>query len=240
MDFFKRYYLVFACIITLGISLTGCQEKSGVESADVKNVEKAENKKQNPQKEKKIPAAGSTVSEMVNQPQGLLMEKHMKKDLDGQTGWDGMNYIKYYNETFQPLSEKELKTYFLSHKNLDSQEIYYYLVHMLGSGEYKQYYEKLLNYQHGYVMPELPEGPDEVANTKKKTNIIVLMDASGSMKESVTGGTKMKLAKKAIGTFMSQLPPDSNSSLLVYGHKGSGSEADKEMSCKAVESVYPL
>ena len=29
-------------------------------------------------------------------------------------------------------------------------------------------------------------------------------------------------------------------SLIAFGHKGTGSDADKEMSCKAVESVYPL
>ena len=82
-------------------------------------------------------------------------------------------------------------------KDLDADRIYDYLVYQLGSGQYQSYYEQLDSYDHGYEMPESPEGKDEVEVAKiRKTNVFILMDASGSMKAEVVGGGVMMLAKK--------------------------------------------
>ncbi|WP_339160842.1 VWA domain-containing protein [Siminovitchia sp. FSL W7-1587] len=80
---------------------------------------------------------------------------------------------------------------------------------------------------------ELNEQPDEV-------NIAVLIDASGSMKAEVPGGIKMALAKSSIEQFSESLPENVNISLSVFGHKGTGSDQDKKMSCESIETVYPL
>ena len=74
----------------------------------------------------------------------------------------------------------------------------------------------------------------------KKMNVAILLDASGSMGGQVPGGIKMDLAKKAIKKFSSSLPEGVNVSLIVYGHKGTGSSKDKELSCGSIETVYPL
>jgi Ca-activated chloride channel homolog len=58
------------------------------------------------------------------------------------------------------------------------------------------------------------------------------------MKAQINGRTKIELAREAINTFTSSLPKEAKVALRVYGHKGTGSDADKEMSCKANEKIY--
>lgn len=48
----------------------------------------------------------------------------------------------------------------------------------------------------------------------------------------------MDLAKEAITEFLSSAPKDANVSLRVYGHKGTGSDEDKQMSCSSIEQLY--
>lgn len=83
-----------------------------------------------------------------------------------------------------------------------------------------------------------PEIEDPRYQFKDNLNVEIILDASGSMKAQVNGRTKMELAKEAIDTFASSLPKESKVALRVYGHKGTGSDKDKEMSCKANEKVY--
>ena len=79
---------------------------------------------------------------------------------------------------------------------------------------------------------ELPE--------QETVNVAILLDASGSMAGQVSGGEKMKLAKKAVQAYAADLPKGSNVMLRVYGHEGTGTNADREMSCKSNEVVYDL
>ena len=48
----------------------------------------------------------------------------------------------------------------------------------------------------------------------------------------------MDLAKNAIKKYASGLPQDSVISLRVYGHKGTGSDSDKILSCSSTEVMY--
>lgn len=190
--------------------------------------------------EETIPNAAKTVEDMIDQKAGVLIEKHMDQKLETLGGWDGHQYLNFLDETFNPIVEKEFENYFTKHKNLSGEQVYDYLVYNLGSGNYKAYYEQLVSYEHGFVMPELPSGEDEVMTKQKKMNVVVLMDASGSMKGKVAGETKMELAKTAIAKFMEQIPADANVALISYGHVGSSDKNDKAASCAAVESFYPL
>lgn len=189
---------------------------------------------------KKIPQAARTVEDMVDQKAGVLIEAHMDQQLETLGGWDSQQYRDFLEQTFNPIAEKELENYFTKHKNLSGEEVYDYLVYMLGSGNYQNYYDQLVTYDHGFVMPELPDGEDEVTTKQKKMNVVVLMDASGSMKGEIAGQTKMELAKTAIAKFVEQIPEDANVALIAYGHVGSSADADKAASCSSVESVYPL
>lgn len=75
---------------------------------------------------------------------------------------------------------------------------------------------------------------------EETVNVAILLDASGSMAGHVAGGEKMDLAKKAVQNYAADLPEGSNVMLRIYGHEGTGTNADKEMSCTSNEVVYEL
>src|SRR5690625_5118244 len=84
-----------------------------------------------------------------------------------------------------------------------------------------------------------PDIGDSRYEFKEQLNVIVLLDASGSMANHVEGGkTRMDAAKDAITEFMRELPEETNVALRVYGHEGSGSQSDKDRSCSSSELVY--
>ncbi|WP_142828219.1 hypothetical protein [Planococcus soli] len=84
-----------------------------------------------------------------------------------------------------------------------------------------------------------PEDSIEVPE-QETINVAILLDASGSMAGQVSGGQKMELAKRAVQTYASDLPEGSNIMLRVYGHEGTGTNADREMSCSSNRVVYDL
>ncbi|GKU83986.1 VWA domain-containing protein [Niallia sp. NCCP-28] len=234
MNFFKRG-AILVCVLSLVVIGACAKDQTQTEdtkSAKITTTEEAV--------EARIPPAAKTVEEMVDQKAGVLVETHMDQQLETLGGWDSQQYRDFLEQTFNPLAEKELKTYFTQHKNLSGEQVYDFLVYMLSSGNYKSYYEQLVAYDHGFVMPELPNGEDEVTTKQKKMNVLVLLDASGSMKGEIAGQTKMKLAKAAIARFIEQIPGDAHVALIAYGHVGSSADSDKITSCSSVESVYPL
>lgn len=86
------------------------------------------------------------------------------------------------------------------------------------------------------------DGPESVDAPEKEIetfNVEIILDSSGSMANLMGSKTRMELAKESIKKFASSLPKEANVSLRVYGHKGTGSDQDKKMSCAANELVYP-
>lgn len=75
---------------------------------------------------------------------------------------------------------------------------------------------------------------------KESFNVEIILDSSGSMANKLDGETRMELAKEAIKEFMSSLPDQANVGLRVYGHRGTGSEASKQMSCSSNELIYEI
>jgi Ca-activated chloride channel family protein len=72
--------------------------------------------------------------------------------------------------------------------------------------------------------------------------VMVVLDSSGSMKESLAagGGDKMSAAKKAVRTLVEQSPDDAELGLTVYGTGTGSSEAEKEAGCKDVKVVHEV
>ncbi|WP_051428254.1 vWA domain-containing protein [Bacillus sp. J33] len=232
----KDYKLIAGCfsLILLLLLLGGCSEKSET-NADSPKPSKKEKINET------IPVAPRDLEAMIAQKPGILVKEHLDPELEVLNGWDANKYTEFLDKTFKPLVEKELQAYFEKNKDLTSDKVYDLLVYQLGSGQYKTYYDELGAFEHGHEMPELPEGEEEIEIAKKqKTNVVILIDASGSMNAEVSGGVKMELAKETIKQFTDELPEDVNVSLLAYGHVGSGSDADKAKSCKAIDVVYPL
>ena len=234
MEVLKRG-ATLVCILSL-IVMTACG-KNQAQTDNQKPIERAVVKETI---EEKVPSAARTVEEMIEQKAGVLVGAHMNQELETLGGWDSQKYRDFLRQKFNPIVEKELQDYFTEHRNLSSEQIYDYLVYMLGSGNYKNYYGQLVAYEHGFVMPEFPNGEDKVITKQKKRNILVLMDASGSMNSKLGGKTKMELAKASIAGFVKQIPKEANVSLIAYGHVGSSADSDKAKSCSAVESLYPL
>ncbi|WP_153721608.1 VWA domain-containing protein [Sporosarcina cascadiensis] len=188
-----------------------------------------------------FPTAAQTIEELMEQPPGTLVEEFMDPDIEASRTVNFVHYLRFYEDTFKSVVENDLPGYFKEHPEADADHVYNYLVYTLGSGQYKKYYEQLKDFDHGYIMPELPDGEDEIKRAKaQKTNIVVLMDASGSMKAEIQGETMMDLAKDAIDQFTSGLDDTVNIALFAYGHKGKGTEADRQLSCASIDNLYPL
>lgn len=80
-----------------------------------------------------------------------------------------------------------------------------------------------------------------VAAQEKETegSLLLIMDASGSMKEkSPAGGTRLDEAKRAFRKVVSELPEDARVGFRVYGHRVP--QSDKSGSCRDTESVVPV
>lgn len=85
-----------------------------------------------------------------------------------------------------------------------------------------------------------PDIKDPRYKFKKNFNVEVILDASGSMAAMQGSKTRMELAKQAIQNFVSELPDKANVGLRVYGYKGSGSKADKKLSCSSNKLIYGI
>lgn len=85
-----------------------------------------------------------------------------------------------------------------------------------------------------------PEVDDPRFQFKEQYNVMIVLDASGSMGHMAGNKTRMEAAKEAIRSFAASLPPEARVGLRVYGHEGSGAESQKELSCSKSDVMYPL
>ncbi|HLU21209.1 MAG TPA: VWA domain-containing protein [Bacillaceae bacterium] len=85
-----------------------------------------------------------------------------------------------------------------------------------------------------------PDIEDPKLAFKENYNVEIILDASGSMAAYLGGETMMNLAKDSIRSFAASLPNDAKVGLRVYGHKGTGSQEDKAMSCDSSELFYEI
>lgn len=81
---------------------------------------------------------------------------------------------------------------------------------------------------------------DNKETPQKISNLLFLIDSSGSMAARFDNSTRMEVAKKVLNDYLAQVPSDGKVGLIVYGHKGSSAAADKSISCAGIESIYDL
>ncbi|MGS2779811.1 VWA domain-containing protein [Robertmurraya sp. GLU-23] len=91
----------------------------------------------------------------------------------------------------------------------------------------------------GNIVTE-PGQSGEAVQQAETFNVEVILDSSGSMANLMGSKTRMELAKESINKFASSLPKEANISLRVYGHKGTGTDNDKGLSCSSNELIYPM
>jgi Ca-activated chloride channel homolog len=202
-------------IICSLIGLAGC---SGEETAnkDKEEPTSEETKKTEEKAAADFPEAPAEAEEIVEQPYGEKMQEVVKKVENGtETDIDKIEDIMKEFPA-EGLSEKEIFNGIVSWFALD----------------YSEPYDALKNYDPDFGKYDI------AANEEKKKNVVILIDSSGSMAAEVSGGQKMALAKEAVSKFAAGFPDDANISLRVYGHKGTGSDEDKKLSCSSDELIY--
>ncbi|MEK4920827.1 VWA domain-containing protein [Cytobacillus sp. FSL R5-0569] len=221
----KIYFLLFLFLLLAGCS-TQDQSDQSKEPADNndENTQEVQGKEKNPQDE--------------------IVEEEEKDD---QLSIEVANRP----QTIEELIEYPIGEYGNSVISINDENVKKTLADMPDLSENEEAIDEVLNYLYSlYKMPyqdpkeliensvlKSPGAAEEVA-TKEQYNVEIVLDASGSMANYMGAKTRMELAKESIQAFASTLPDEVNLSLRVYGHEGTGSDADKKMSCAANELVY--
>lgn len=187
---------------------TGCS-KEDPSAADSSDVKSVKIEEEPVQ----YPEAATSAEEIVKQQMGEKIEKAMDE------GSEEAN-----------MSEEEVMADFEA-EGMTAEEVYNGLVHWFAV-DYSEVNEALANYE-----PAFGEYGTEEEDQKTK-NISIQIDSSGSMNGQVNGGVKMNLAKEAVENFAAGFPEDTIMSLRTYGHKGTGDDKDKAMSCASTEVMY--
>ncbi len=71
-----------------------------------------------------------------------------------------------------------------------------------------------------------------------KTDIMYILDASGSMRAAMEGRTQMDVAKQSIKASIESIPPETQVALRVYAHRVE--QTDKAASCVDTELLIPF
>jgi Ca-activated chloride channel homolog len=203
--------------IALAALFTGCSDQGAAEKESSEPVKQEEKKKKEEAAEKiNYPEAAMTGEEIVKQPVGEKMAEAVAKA--GSAEEDSISDMDKLMEEFQTKEQSE-------------QEILNGLIHWFGM-DYTEVYQNLVNYEPDY-------GEYDIAGEKQKIkNIAIHIDSSGSMNGQVSGGVKMDLAKNAVKKFAAGFPDETPITLRTYGHKGTGDDKDKQLSCSSTEVMY--
>ncbi|WP_087973452.1 VWA domain-containing protein [Oceanobacillus rekensis] len=147
-----------------------------------------------------------------------------------------------YQPSFEDDHEEELREHFeqiqpMSENPSDEEyETYLRYMYWLVAGDYSNPQDVIKKWEFGaFGNPDLP---DSRLHFKENYNIEILLDSSGSMGFYAGDKTRMQIAKDAINEFVKNTPEEANISLRVYGHEGTGDNADKALSCETIEQVY--
>jgi Mg-chelatase subunit ChlD len=69
---------------------------------------------------------------------------------------------------------------------------------------------------------------------------VIVLDASGSMKEADAPGPRIEAAKRAVSTLVDALPDGSPIGLLVFGTSTDGSNEAQEAGCQDIRTLVPV
>ncbi|MCC5804413.1 VWA domain-containing protein [Rossellomorea vietnamensis] len=216
-------------LLSLSLILIGCDEAVTTEDTSHQSENNTENSKQEEEKKTdntkesfydEIKEVPESAEELINQSPGQFAAKPVSSD-----EWESkvMKEIRKAPSLSENPTEEEYDNYFK-------------YLYSLVSEDFQDPQELLKKWE--YAVSGTPNATDEKYKFKENYNIEVILDSSGSMKNKVGNQTQMALAKESIHNFLSTVPEEANVSLRVYGHKGTGSDADKEKSCSSVEQVY--
>ncbi|WP_053364884.1 vWA domain-containing protein [Bacillus sp. FJAT-27245] len=220
---FKHYRKLAALTLCFAL-LTGCQQDKETVKKPVKEEQAAKAKEKETTKQPDVnsstfgsdaPELPANLVEALEYPAGKFSEKKAQ-DFDDDT--------KAELEAIPKIAE-----------DANEEELNNLLKHLYSL--YKRSYEDPREAFKAQQVGTTPGSQDAPAE-KRAYNVEILLDSSGSMANKLGSKTRMELAKEAIRKFAASLPKEANISLRVYGHKGTGSEKDKKLSCGSNELVY--
>jgi Ca-activated chloride channel homolog len=232
----NKYFQGMAAFALLTIFLVGCNQDSGIDSQsneagviehEAQGTDEKDNQEQgietSPDAEIKLDPLPSTYEELASRQMGEHHEFYFSLNDEE---------IQGMLDTFSNLPDIS--------KNPTEKELDYF------------YQELLSMVQEDFEGPERairelrfqaigdPDLEDTRYQFKENLNVEILLDASGSMAGMVNGKVKMDAAKESILKFVKDLPDDARVGIRVYGHKGTGSNADKALSCGSSEIMFPI
>jgi Ca-activated chloride channel homolog len=73
----------------------------------------------------------------------------------------------------------------------------------------------------------------QVAQAEEGSRVVLVLDASGSMRGKIDGKSKMDIAKQVVAKIVAKWNPDDELGLVAYGHREKGSCADIEVLLEA-------
>ncbi|TYS40769.1 vWA domain-containing protein [Bacillus infantis] len=198
----------YVSLLAFMMIFTGCS-KEDPSAADSSDVKSVKIEEE----PVRYPEAATEAEEIVKQQMGEKIEKAMNEGLEEAN-----------------MTEEEVMADFEA-EGMTAEEVYNGLVHWFAV-DYSEVNDALANYE-----PAFGEYGAEEEGQKTK-NISIQIDSSGSMNGQVNGGVKMNLAKEAVDNFAAGFPEDTIMTLRTYGHKGTGEDKDKAMSCASTEVMY--
>ncbi|NYV68436.1 VWA domain-containing protein [Bacillus sp. Gen3] len=228
---YRKLTLLILLIIVL--VLAGCSQKN------VDNSSEDHHEKKQPKNEQSIESSGNvskqetttkifdnlpelptTAEDLITQSPGKFADQEILSD-------EIASKVKEEIKDLPPLNE-----------NPSEEELNEYMkyIYSLVATDFQDPNDLLNKWE--FSMSGNPDLPESRFQFKDNYNIEIILDSSGSMANTINGKTMMDLAKESINNFLSSLPKEANISLRVYGHKGSGADSDKALSCSSIEQVY--
>ncbi|GIN42315.1 hypothetical protein J19TS1_52640 [Heyndrickxia oleronia] len=228
---YRKLTLLILLIIVL--VLAGCSQKN------VDNSSEDHHEKKQPKNEQSIESSGNVskqetttkifdnLPELPTTPEDLITQSPGKFADQEILSDEIASKVKEEIKDLPPLNE-----------NPSEEELNEYMkyIYSLVATDFQDPNDLLNKWE--FSMSGNPDLPESRFQFKDNYNIEIILDSSGSMANTINGKTMMELAKESINNFLSSLPKEANISLRVYGHKGSGADSDKALSCSSIEQVY--
>lgn len=231
-----KYYGLW--LLSAALILSACSTDKEKTAADetVKEVQKREEKQEKTLANTDAINLEVTEESLLSLPHGTLMD-----DLTYEKDIEAIEVIPKTDpkllQEMTPILEE------LTKEAKDTDSLKKGLISLLASPNYKNIIEKSNGYKPDFEEPYLPDptkSEPKEEDKKAAEQAIILLDASSSMLLQADGKVKMDIAKSAVKSFAQTIGQSSDVSLVVYGHKGTEADADKEISCSGVEEVYPM
>lgn len=209
-------------IVTLIVFLAAC---SNVPEKNTPNIQNPSDLNQSNEPEKNTSNIQNPSDSNQSEPQTILSDEQILMKPPGRFAGSNYNEQKVQSALDQLPSDLTADQY--------EEELL-----LLLAEDYRTFVTTFINFETEVKVNNQRPDAKITLPASKKLHISILLDASGSMKAQINRKSKMDSAKEAIQSFADKLPKNAEVSLRVYGHKGTGSKKDKQLSCNSTEEIF--